>query len=321
MKKRVLISIGIIIAVFALGTAAGAFIISAEGLSVSTGVCLFSDNGSCFVIKDQSPIKLTPRNGNIEMFSNLTDGDKIFTLHSGINETYPATTEAFFCLKVHDGEKEAIPEEVITSLTELGWLGTDTKNAETPDITFTKKIDIRKDNGSISLSLPEDWDYKEITELPQDKYFCVDLYKKTSPENKISIEFTDFFAVCGTGLVTQDINLAGYKAHKGIYDNNPSWNYIVFEDTPGYYVIHNLTDDTWWSNYGNEAMEILESIKIADGIVFKEEALNTAKSLSEGEYISHPDEFNPENGTWTFTFRHEETEEIIKINSKGKTIS
>lgn len=321
MKNKILVCMAVIISVFVLGTAAGAGIIAAEGFSVSTGVCLFSDNGSCFVIKDNSPIKMTAYSGNDKMFKNLTDGDKIFTVHSGINETYPGTTEAFLCLKVHDGKKEDIPEDIITSLTQLGWLGTDTASTENTDTVFTKKIRIQKEFANLSVDIPEDWTYTESKETSDGTSFCVEMYKESSPQNTVRIEYRDFFGVCGTGLVTQDITISEYKASKGIYDNNPSWDYIVFEDTPGYYVIYNNTDDDWWSENGKEVMQILSTVKIAEGMVFREKALETAVSAAEGEYTRKPGEFDPENGIWTFTFNRDEAEEIIKISSTGELVN
>lgn len=91
-------------------------------LSNSTGLYLKTDNGTHMLISDNSPICLSNRTGDEHAFDNLTDGDEILVIHDGIAESYPAQTGAYFIKKTGDGEFADIPGEVISQLTELGWL-------------------------------------------------------------------------------------------------------------------------------------------------------------------------------------------------------
>ena len=47
-----------------------------------------------------------------------------------------------------------------------------------------------------------------------------------------------------------------------------AWDFIHFhvEDTKGSYVALSVRAETWWDEYGTEAMEILATIKITEGV-------------------------------------------------------
>lgn len=318
MNKKLIISISLIIGIFASGILAGYAVLSIKSIGISTGLCLFSDNGSCFVIKDNSPVKLSPSENNPSMFSAFSDGDKILVFHSGINETYPASTGAYLCIKLSDGERENVPEEVVSSLTHLGWLS---EAGSTKEAEFTQDISVKREYGNISFRLPDGWDYKEIKNTQKPHLINIEIFRKADPGLKIEISHTDAFGVCGTGLTTREENLSSYKITKGIYDNNPYWDYIVFEDTPGYYVIYNHMSSEKYKSVSEEIDAIFSTIKIAEGICFREEALKVAQKLTTGENKPSPGEFDLLTGIWTFVFDKEETEEIIKINSLGEIIS
>lgn len=93
-----------------------------EPLAGSTGRCVLSDQGSCFLVLDGTPIELHNRTGNADAFGGLATGDRLFVVHSGIQETYPAQTQAFFCLRIGRGGATDIPQNVMDGLTQLGWL-------------------------------------------------------------------------------------------------------------------------------------------------------------------------------------------------------
>lgn len=46
---------------------------------------------------------------------------------------------------------------------------------------------------------------------------------------------------------------------------------------PGSYVAINEGADKWWNRYSDEAMQILGTVKIADGIIDKSQAIEIAK--------------------------------------------
>ena len=117
MKKKILIAVSVIVCVIAIGL----FILAGKSISPSVGLYLHTDNGNMLIL-DNSPIVMSVRTGNDDMFEKYESGDKILVLHDGINESYPGQTRAYFVMKLADGEMSDIHENVLASLNELGWI-------------------------------------------------------------------------------------------------------------------------------------------------------------------------------------------------------
>lgn len=320
MNKKNLIVLISILAVFITGIASGIFIMNFMGTSISTGVVLKSDNGTCFLVSHNSPIRLCDYSEKGNQFEKYTDGDKILVIHDGVAESYPASTLPLFTLKISDGSIEDVPENVISSLTELGWLTDDTSESH---LTFTDEpVFIGDENANFSICVPEGWSYEtsESSKFSENKYFGISIFRSDSPESTITVEFTEGFGVCGTGLRTEETTIGGYKAHKGIYDGNASFSYILFEDTPGFYVIQNNTDSLWWAEHKDAALEILDTIKIAEGIIFHDAALKIAQEKAAGEYKKQYSEYSYTDGTWTFTFETDKTAQSITVDKDGNIL-
>lgn len=452
MKKKIIITVAIICAVFVLGISAGTFLMNSS-IGISTGHVLISENGACFLIKGNSPVRLSDYSEN-GVFPELKTGDRVLVIHDGIAESYPASTLCRFCIKTGDGSISDIPEEVISSMTQLGWLdensednekeigfdakfirtenphgeniafprfdiikdaaqlkahceakelgineeflkaaekyteeffeenllfiahieegsgsnthkitkvtatenttniyietitpevGTcdmayhriivDLKKSDTENTDFQlffngkktvnnpEKVNITAENASISLLIPENWKYT-ATKTENDGFDIINgieisLFHKSDPENNITIEFTDAFGVCGTGLRTEDIKINNYTASMGIYDSCPTFSYIVFENTPGFYVIYNNADALWWQKYEDDVRAIFSTLRIAEGIVFREEALSIAEKYAVGENKKQYGEFDSASGIWSFAFESDEKSQIIKIDKDG----
>ena len=114
MKKKILIAVSVIVCVIAIGL----FILAGKSISPSVGLYLQADNVNMLIL-DNSPISMS---GNDDMFEKYESGDKILVLHDGILESYPGQTRAYFVMKLADGEMSDIPENVLVSLNELGWI-------------------------------------------------------------------------------------------------------------------------------------------------------------------------------------------------------
>ena len=94
-------------------------------------------------------------------------GDKIFVVHDGIAETYPAQTGVFFCVKLEDGSANDIPQKHIRELTELGWF-------EEVQLENTQRVGVTRLPGdaanpedageeiNISVELPESWEFENV---------------------------------------------------------------------------------------------------------------------------------------------------------------
>ncbi|MBR2724250.1 MAG: hypothetical protein IKB72_02280, partial [Ruminococcus sp.] len=185
-----------------------------------------------------------------------------------------------------------------------------------------KDVKIAEENANIFLSLPEDWEYTETGNEPDSETnrSGISFYHSSDPENNITIEFTDAFGVCGTGLRTEDIRINSYNASMGIYDSCPTFSYIVFENTPGFYIIYNNADAVWWQKYEDDVRAIFSTLRIAEGIVFREEALTIAKEKAKGEYKQAYNEYSIKDGVWTFTFEAEKTAQSITVDKDGNIL-
>lgn len=142
MKKKIIITVAIICAVFVLGISAGTFLMNSS-IGISTGHVLISENGACFLIKGNSPVRLSDYSEN-GVFPELKTGDRVLVVHDGIAESYPASTLCRFCIKTGNGSISDIPEEVISSMTQLGWLGENSEDNE-KEISFDAQL-IRTEN-------------------------------------------------------------------------------------------------------------------------------------------------------------------------------
>ena len=61
---------------------------------------LITQNGTYMLIDGNSPIALSNRQKNDKLFEDLESGDKVWVLHDGIEETYPARTGAYAVRKL-----------------------------------------------------------------------------------------------------------------------------------------------------------------------------------------------------------------------------
>lgn len=117
MQRRI-IEIGFVLVAFL----AVVYILFFSGnLGVSVGYYL-NTNGGAMLIKDNSPICLTPRPGKGNIFSEFEEGEKLLVVHDGIAESYPASTGVYFIISLGGASPDNIPIEVKISLAGLGWL-------------------------------------------------------------------------------------------------------------------------------------------------------------------------------------------------------
>ena len=319
MKKKIIITIAALLAVFMLGISAGALILN-SGIGISTGHVIITGNGTCFLVRDNTPIRLSDYSESRNVLPELKSGDKVLVIHDAIAESYPASTLCRLCIKTGDGSISDIPGEVISSLTELGWLGSD--SPESPLVFSDEPVFIGNENANFSISVPEGWSYEtdESGLLSEYKFYSMRIFLSSDPENAVVVDCTDTFVTCGTGLRTEEVSVNGYSASMGIYEGDSAFSYISFDNTPGHYLILNYADGPWWQKHKEEVREILSTLKIADGILFREEALAIAKKQAKGEYKQAYNEYSCADGVWTFNFETEETAQSIKIDKNGNIL-
>ena len=121
---------------------------------------------------------------------------------------------------------------------------------------------------NISLAIPKGWEYAISKSAEQSsEEFGIRFWPEGQEKGQISIWYHSAWGVCGTGLEEVEITLGDYSALQGTYDNKKVWDFICFNvtDTTGYYVALNEGAETWWKEYGADAMKILATIQITEG--------------------------------------------------------
>ena len=122
--------------------------------------------------------------------------------------------------------------------------------AETPARTVTYS----NEQTQISVELPDGWASSVTDE-------GITVWPETQSDGKLRISYyPGGFGVCGTGLTTKAIRLGEIEATQGTYDGAKLWDFISIGRQ---YAVINENADIWWSTYGEEAMEILETLTFA----------------------------------------------------------
>lgn len=175
---------------------------------------------------------------------------------------------------------------------------------------------------NIFLSIFYDWEYEtENREGSND--FCIAFWPAGESEGKIKVWYYDAFGVCGTGLKQEKITLGNYEASKGTFDNKKVWDFIKLIGTPGNYVIMNEGAGKWWNEYGDEAMQILNTLVVGEGFISEAEAIAIAKEEATVDYDQTRASYDSENGVWTVSLFKKNTfgnNQNISITCEGKVI-
>lgn len=114
--KRLKWIIPLVIAVII--AAAAAFVLSRG----TVGYCIVADNGSRILVVDGGPVVLSNSTIGKNALYKYDTGDKLLVVHGAIRESYPASADAYFCMKIGEGSAKDIPDEVFKGLYELDWL-------------------------------------------------------------------------------------------------------------------------------------------------------------------------------------------------------
>ena len=132
-----------------------------------------------------------------------------------------------------------------------------------------ERVENSKNFRRISLAIPTGWRYAtSVGGDASSEEFSISFWPEGEKDSAIHVGYHSAWGVCGTGLEQTKITLGDYSAVQGTYDNKEVWDFIQFhvEDTKGSYVALSVRAETWWDEYGTEAMEILATIKITEGV-------------------------------------------------------
>ena len=169
-----------------------------------------------------------------------------------------------------------------------------------------------KGYANISVTLKDGWEY-DIADEAETNELAINIYPAGQSENKLRIAYFNGFGVCGTGLKQETIMLGRYEARMGTYDNNTVWDFISLQGLPGDYAILNEGGEKWWSEYGEDAMQILATLKVADGYITSSDAIKIARDKLQTEYDEVTTSFNAQKGLWTVSMSRREKENLYHM--------
>ena len=189
-------------------------------------------------------------------------------------------------------------------------------------LTQDKRAQHARGYANIFLDIPYDWEYE--TESADGKNdFCISFWPSGKTKGKISVWYYEAFGVCGTGLKEEKIKLGKYEAYRGTYEGDKLWDFISFRGLAGSYVVINEGAEAWWEDYGEEAMEILETLTLAEDIITEAEAIRIARESTDTSFDTARATFDSASGIWTVTLSNENAQGSIyvcNITSEGKVL-
>lgn len=110
----------------------------------------------------------------------------------------------------------------------------------------------------LTLTVPPDWEHG-IFDLLDEPGSILSL---SHGEKKLTVRlYADGFAVCGTGLAQEEIQLNGMTVWVGTYDGKTMWDFVVF---PGEYVVENQSGEDWTEEERTAIIQILNTVKIKE---------------------------------------------------------
>lgn len=135
--------------------------------------------------------------------------------------------------------------------------------------------------GEISISLPDGWSY-ELCPMDSDSLingmYGIHFYPDDVTDGYIGISYVGSFGVCGMGLAEESATVAGQPANIGTFDNHEYWDFIAFHGEYEGMVAFTYYVDDWWSEYGDQALDILDtlsydqSVKEGGAYIYNEES-------------------------------------------------
>lgn len=173
-------------------------------------------------------------------------------------------------------------------------------------LSLTELLTVEYEYGyaNMRLELPAGWDYEIRAYQEGADAFGIHFWPAEQPDGKLQLEFyPGGFGVCGTGLEEKQVQLKnGLRAFQGTYDGREAWSFLSFRDLPGSYVAWMAGTDAWWDSYGSQAMEIIRSISLADGLLWEDSAIEIAEKECAIGYDTVRADFDYWKGVWSVSF-------------------
>ena len=193
----------------------------------------------------------------------------------------------------------------------------------TEEPVVTETVEYEFNYAYLSIELPEGWEYsiKEhtygsaepfgISFRPEGKSGSVDLFCHPN-----------FEGICGTGLADRGLVFSsGHTARMRTYEASGEFSHITFSDTASTYRVElGGNAHSWWKEYEEEILQILDTAKVGKPCVTVEEALAIAEPYCTAEYGDKYGSFDFENGLWEVYFNAigGETREFFYVTAEGE---
>lgn len=113
-KKKWFKVIGIVVGIllfFAVAVVALGAILSLKGYGISTGR-FYTNNFGIYLVDEGEAMLMSDKSKNQNVFENFSIGDLLLVVHSGVNETYPAQTGAYYVFRLKKGNESDLPENL-----------------------------------------------------------------------------------------------------------------------------------------------------------------------------------------------------------------
>ena len=180
---------------------------------------------------------------------------------------------------------------------------------------------LSRDHASISLTLPEGWEYAETDE---DDRFGLKFWPEEEPGATAALWYwTDGFGMCGTGVAFSKVTLpSGLSATKATENGGSGCLYdLIYHDTAGSYVGECFTSKELWKKYGADIEAILGSAVLGEGNLSESQAVDAALPLCTIDYSKEKTraEFDYLTGTWEITFASDsqKTLQTVTVGNDG----
>ncbi len=135
---------------------------------------------------------------------------------------------------------------------------------------------------SLSIHIPKGWEYEVKNIDGEYKEYGIYFHPK-GEVGRLYLNYQTALGLCGTGLETEKITVAGYDCDKLTWDGKPVWDMIDFNVDFGAVNVRN-DNATWLDERYDEAMQILDSIKIKGPSMTAKRAEQLAIAEYNAEY-------------------------------------
>lgn len=122
MKKKIYLSVLIIVSVILLSLLSALAVIIIKDQSVCFGRVFITDDGTYMLVTEDSLMKMTDLSDGKNIFKGLTNSDLVMIGHTAVAQSYPSQTGVYWCVKLLNGGRADIRDEAIYDLYQLGWI-------------------------------------------------------------------------------------------------------------------------------------------------------------------------------------------------------